>query len=124
MAAGNERPRFEIGLASANIGAPGHDADSLSSASGLLALLIGAFFVLFPHHALHTQRGSSDSHSSEELPTHRVYTGPCRCGTGSGEEEGGQELLEEGARPQSRSTGTRVNTRVVYPLVTAVIQNG
>lgn len=45
------------------------------------------------------QQGSGDSHSSEELPSHRGYRGLRRCSSGS--EEGAQDMCEEGVRPEA-----------------------
>lgn len=45
------------------------------------------------------QRGSSDSHSSEELPTHEDYRGLHPSSSGS-EEEGVHELFEMSVHPQ------------------------
>lgn len=72
----------------------------------------------FSYHASRTQRGSSDSHSSEELPTKGDYRGLRRCSSGS--EEEAQELFEDGAHSQldtssleqlspARCTGTTVH---------------
>lgn len=71
----------------------------------------------FSYHASRTQRGSSDSHSSEELPTKGDYRGLRRCSSGS--EEAAQELFEDGAHSRldtssleqlspARCTGTAV----------------
>lgn len=73
----------------------------------------------------HSQRGSSDSRSSEELPTHGGYRGLRRSSSGS--EEGVQELFEVGVHPQlcppsleqqspAHCTGTRGPMRVVQHL--------
>lgn len=102
---------------------------SLSPAS-----LIFNFSLPFSYHAWHCQRGSSDSHSSEELPTQGGYKGlqPSR----SGSEEGVQELFEVGVHPQlntpsleqpspSHCTGTHdesTASEILY-LVSAVIQS-
>ncbi|KAI4786049.1 hypothetical protein KUCAC02_037382, partial [Chaenocephalus aceratus] len=49
----------------------------------------------------YSQRGSSDSHSSEELPTQGCYRGILPSSSGS--EEGVQELYEVGVHPQVNS---------------------
>lgn len=89
------------------------------------SLLYLQFLSSFSHHASSSQRGSSDSHSSEELPTQRDYRGLRPSSSGS--EERVQELFEVGVHPQLNSpsleqpspahcTGTGVHMMVVQHL--------
>lgn len=61
----------------------------LAPPSSFARLLPPSDTLRLSHHALPSQRGSSDSHSSEELLRH--------CSSGS--EEGSRETFEEGVRP-------------------------
>lgn len=57
-----------------------------------------SFSLPFSHHALPSQQGSSDSHSSEELPASGGYRGLRRCSSGS--EDGDHETFEEGIQAE------------------------
>lgn len=86
-------------------------------------LLLSSICTLaFSHHASRRQRGSSDSRSSDELPTQGGYRGLHPSTSGS--EEGVQDLCEVGVHPQlntpsmeqlsgAHCTGTRVHMVVV-----------
>lgn len=97
----NERLQCDIFLAPVNISAPGYHAYSpCISLSVLFSFNRASTFNFFPfsHHVSYSQRGSSDSHSSEELPIQGGYTG--RHPGSSGSEESIQELFEVGVHPQ------------------------
>lgn len=105
MTKGNERLQLDIVLAPVNIGAPGYHVCSLCisvsspppSPSSVARCSIFKFLSDISRLSL-SQRGSSDSHSSEELPTQGGYRGLCPSSSGS--EEGVQELFEVGIHPQ------------------------
>lgn len=102
MTRGNERLQFDIFLAPVNISAPGYimlilsASLYLSSPSLSLTPLSSMSLVFFS--PSRSQRGSSDSRSSEELPAQGGYRGLRPSSSGS--EEGVQELFEVGVHPQ------------------------
>lgn len=129
MTRGNESLQFDIFLAPVNISAPGYHAYSLYISVSALVLFHSFFYLqflsFFSHHTSRSQRGSSDSRSSEELPTQRDYRGLHPSSSGS--EERVQELFEVGVHPQLNSpsleqpspahcTGTGVHMIVVQHL--------
>lgn len=57
-----------------------------------------SFSLPFSLNALPSQRGSSDSHSSEELPAPGGYRGLRRCSSGT--EDGDHETFEEGIQAE------------------------
>lgn len=124
MTRGNEMLEFDIVRAPWNIGAPGYHARPLRVSLSLFhsAPLIFNLCSRFSHHASHRQRGSSDSRSSDELPTQGGYRGLHPSTSGS--EEGVQDLCEVGVHPRlstpsmeqlsgAHCTGTRVHMVVV-----------
>lgn len=101
----NERLQFDIFLAPLSHRPPGYKSLCICSLSSLITHFMDLIpLFVFPSYF---QKGSSDSHSSEELPTQGDYKGLPFSSAKS--DAGAQELFEELNLSSTNDKGSRIN---------------